>query len=43
MAGYSISPAGGKFTIPEEDKHAAEFERVALLAEAARNEGISSE
>ena len=39
MTSYSISPAGEKFTIPEEDKHAAEFERVASLAEAARNEG----
>jgi UDP-N-acetyl-D-glucosamine dehydrogenase len=39
MTDYSISPAGEKFAIPEEDKHAAEFERVASLAEAARNEG----
>ena len=39
MTSYSISPAGEKFTIPEEDKHAAEFERVASLAEVARNEG----
>jgi len=39
MSDYSISPAGEKFAIPEENKHAAEFERVASLAEAARNEG----
>ena len=39
MTDYSISPAGEKFAIPEENKHDAEFERVALLAEAARNEG----
>ena len=39
MTDYSISPAGEKFAIPEEDKHAAEFERVASLSEAARNEG----
>jgi UDP-N-acetyl-D-glucosamine dehydrogenase len=39
MTDYSISPAGEKFAIPEEDKHAVEFERVASLTEAARNEG----
>ena len=39
MTDYSISPAGEKFDIPEESKHAGEFERVASLAEAARNEG----
>ncbi len=39
MTDYSISPAGEKFAIPEEDKHTAEFERVESLAEAARNEG----
>jgi len=39
MTEYSISPAGEKFTIPEKDIYAAEFERVASLAEAARNEG----
>ena len=39
MTDYSISPAGEKFDIPEKDKHAEEFERVASLAEAARNEG----
>jgi len=39
MTDYSISPAGETFAIPEENKHDAEFERVALLAEAARNEG----
>jgi hypothetical protein len=39
MTDYSISPAGEKFVIPEEDKHSAEFERVESLAKAARNEG----
>jgi nucleotide sugar dehydrogenase len=39
MTGHSISPAGEKFAIPEENEHSAEFERVALLAEAARNDG----
>ena len=39
MTNHSISPAGEKFAIPEENEHAAEFERVALLAEAARNDG----
>ena len=39
MTEHSISPAGEKFTIPEKDIYAAEFERVASLAEAARNEG----
>ena len=39
MTDYSISPAGEKFAIPEEDKHSAEFERVVSLTEAARNEG----
>ncbi len=39
MTDYSISPAGEKFAIPEEDKHTAEFERVESLAEAARNDG----
>jgi UDP-N-acetyl-D-glucosamine dehydrogenase len=36
---YSISPAGEKFAIPEEGKHAGEFERIELLAEAARKDG----
>ena len=39
MTGYSISPAGEKFATPEESKYAEEFEHVALLAEAARNDG----
>jgi len=39
MTDYSISPAGEKFAIPEENKHDAEFERVASLAEAARKDG----
>ena len=39
MTYYSISPAGEKFPIPEEDQYLAEFERVKSLADAARNEG----
>jgi nucleotide sugar dehydrogenase len=39
MADYSISPAGEKFPIPEEDEYAAEFERIESLVKAARGEG----
>jgi nucleotide sugar dehydrogenase len=39
MTDYSVSPAGEKFAIPGEDQHAAEFERVESLVEAARSEG----
>jgi len=39
MTDYSISPSGEKFTIPEENEHAAEFHRVESLVEAARSEG----
>ena len=39
MTCYSLSPAGEKFPIPEENQYTAEFERVQSLAEAARNEG----
>jgi UDP-N-acetyl-D-glucosamine dehydrogenase len=39
MTCYSLSPAGEKFPIPEEEKYAAEFTRVASLVEQARNEG----
>jgi nucleotide sugar dehydrogenase len=39
MTECSISTAGEKFAIPGESTYAAEFERVASLAEAARNEG----
>ncbi len=39
MTYYSLSPAGEKFAIPEEDQYVAEFKRVESLAEAARNEG----
>ena len=38
MADYSVSPAGEKFPIPEEDQYAAEFKRIESLVEAARNE-----
>ena len=39
MTDYSVSPAGEKFVIPEDDQYAAEFERIELLAESARDEG----
>jgi len=39
MAEYSVSPAGEKFTIPEKEEYAAEFERVETLARGARSEG----
>jgi len=39
MTDYSISPSGEKFAIPEENEHAAEFQRVESLVEAARSEG----
>ncbi len=39
MAYFSVSPAGEKFPIPEEDKYAAEFTRVESLVEQARNQG----
>jgi len=39
MTYYSISPAGEKFPIPEEDKYATEFTRIASLVEQARIEG----
>ncbi len=38
MANYSVSPAGERFAIPEEDQYAAEFKRIESLVEAARNE-----
>jgi len=39
MADYSISPAGEKFVIPEDNQYDAEFKRIESLAEAAREEG----
>ena len=39
MAEYSLNPAGEKFRIPEEKDYAAEFDRVSLLAAAARKQG----
>ncbi len=39
MTQYSISPAGEKFAIPERQEYAPEFDRLAGLAEAARQEG----
>ncbi len=39
MANYSVSPAGEKFAIPEDDQYAAEFKRIESLAESARDDG----
>ncbi len=39
MSEYSISPAGEKFPIPQQEEYAGELERVRALAENARNEG----
>jgi len=39
MSEYSVSPAGERFPIPKPEGHAAEFDRVKALAEAARAEG----
>lgn len=39
MSDYSISPEGEKYAIPQEQEYAAEFERIASLADAARSEG----
>jgi nucleotide sugar dehydrogenase len=39
MADYSMAPTGEKFLIPAENEYAAEFERIRLLAEAARKDG----
>ncbi|MBN1975254.1 MAG: hypothetical protein JW787_16540 [Sedimentisphaerales bacterium] len=38
MSIFSLSPAGEKFEIPQEEQYSAEFNRVAKLAEAARRE-----
>ncbi len=38
MSDYSISPAGEQFLIPQKDEYAAEFERIRVLADAARGE-----
>ena len=39
MADYSISPAGEKFTIPQQNEFDAEYQRIKSLVKAARNEG----
>ncbi len=39
MIEYSVSPEGEKFTIPQEQEYAGEFERISSLAQAARDEG----
>ena len=39
MTNHSISPAGEKFAIPEKSEYSKEFERIASLAETAREEG----
>lgn len=38
MTDFSVSPAGEKFPIPEQDEYAAEFKRIESLVEAARSE-----
>jgi nucleotide sugar dehydrogenase len=38
MTDYSVSPAGEKFDLPQEDQYAAEFKRIESLVNAARNE-----
>jgi UDP-N-acetyl-D-glucosamine dehydrogenase len=38
MTDFSVSPAGEKFPIPEQDEYASEFKRMESLVEAARNE-----
>jgi nucleotide sugar dehydrogenase len=39
MTDYSISPAGERLAIPDQEQYAAEFNRVESLVEAARKEG----
>jgi len=39
MTDYSVSPAGEKFAIPQQDEYAGEFQRVESLVQAARDEG----
>ena len=39
MSDCSVSPAGEKFPIPQQDEYAGEFQRVEDLAKAARDEG----
>ncbi len=39
MTEYSASPAGEKFVIPQKDEYEAEFKRIELLVEAARQQG----
>ncbi len=39
MADYSISPAGEKFAIPQQNEFDAEYQRIKSLVKAARNEG----
>ena len=38
-AGFSVSPAGEKFPLPEKDQYAQEFRRLKRRAEKARKEG----
>ena len=39
MTDYSVSPAGEKFAIPQQDEYTGEFQRVESLVKAARDEG----
>ncbi len=39
MTGYSVSPTGEQFAIPQQDEYATEYQRIESLTEAARSEG----
>jgi hypothetical protein len=39
MSDYSVNPSGEKFPIPQQSDYAAEFDRIAALANTARQEG----
>ena len=39
MSDCSVSPQGEKFTLPQPDEYTAEFDRIAALTQAARDEG----
>lgn len=40
MSDYSVSPAGERFPLPQQDEYAQEFQRVESLVRAARDEGL---
>ena len=39
MAEYSVSPAGEKFPIPDEQQYTTEYQRIESLVQKARNDG----